>query len=298
MSDGSWKPSAKASERLTPSKAAYRLTRVLNAVSAAHSIDRFPINVPGLALESARIFNWADPITEVKSAPIDRFEGALYPSADRSRWLLLYNAALRSTGRIRFTQAHELGHYILHRLGRDSFECSDEDMIDLKQDEVDIESQADSFASTLLMPLDDFREQAATATFEMLGACAERYGVSLTAATLRWLSFTSQIAVLVVHRDGFVLWAKSSKAAMDAGAFFRTKGQPIAVPPASLAADPRVQRELHGEQADAKAWFPHAESGMALKEMKISADHYDFVMTLLVLPAHSRVWKPWESAHG
>jgi Zn-dependent peptidase ImmA (M78 family) len=260
-----------------------------------HGLDRFPVDVASLAKESAQIFHWDDPITEVQAAAIHRFEGALYPSDDRRRWLLLYNDALRSPGRIRFTQAHELGHYLLHRLDRDRFECSDADMIDLAQDEVDIESQADSFASTLLMPLDDFRRQLpSAATFEALGACAIHYGVSLTAATLRWLGYTDQNAVLVVHRDGFILWAKSSKTAMRAGAFFRSKSQgaPYPISPATLAADRFVDRELTGVEADARPWFPYADAGASLREMKISADNYDFVMTLLVLPRHLSVWKP------
>lgn len=294
MSDEFSKRSGKAEDQLCPSTAAYRLTHVLNAVCTAHVIDRFPVDVAGLAKETARIFHWDDPIAEVRTAAINRFEGALYPSEDRRRWLLLYNNALRSLGRIRFTQAHELGHYILHRWNRDCcFECSDADMIDLAQDEVDIESQADSFASTLLMPLDDFRKNLPDfATFESLGASAERYGVSLTAATLRWLGFTDQNAVLVVHRDGYILWAKSSKSALRSGAFFRSKSQILPIPPTSLAANPFVDRELHGVEVDAQLWFPHADAGSSLREMKISADNYDFVMTLLVLPRIASVWKP------
>lgn len=293
MSDGFSKPSGRAEDRLAPSAAAYRLTHVLNTVCAAHGLDRFPVDVASLAKESARIFHWEDPITEVQAAAIRQFEGALYPSEDRRRWLLLYNDALRSAGRIRFTQAHELGHYLLHRLDRDRFQCSDADMIDLAQDEVDIESQADSFASTLLMPLDDFRRQLpGAATFESLAACAERYGVSLTAATLRWLSYTDQNAVLVVHRDGFILWATSSKPAMRSGAFFRSKSNVLPIPLTSLAANPFVERELHGVEVDAQLWFPYASGGTSLHEMKISADNYDFVMTLLVLPRHATVWTP------
>lgn len=296
MSGGLSKPSERAEDRLSPSTAAYRLTHVLNTVCAAHALDRFPVDVVNLAKECARIFHWGDPITDVRAAAITRFEGALYPSADRRRWLLLYNDALRSAGRIRFTQAHELGHYLLHRLDRDRFECSDADMIDLAQDEVDIESQADSFASTLLMPLDDFRKRLpSVATFESLAACAECYGVSLMAATLRWLSYTNQNAVLVVHRDGFILWANSSKPAMRSGAFFRTRNYVLPIPLTSLAANQLIARELKGVEADAQPWFPHAEAGTSLREMKICADSYDFVMTLLVLPRRASVWKPRSS---
>jgi hypothetical protein len=111
-----------------------------------------------------------DPISEVRPAPIESFEGALFASDGRSRWMLLYNETLKSKGRIRFTKPHELGHYILHRLHRSAFECSAADMLHWSQDDKDMEAQADLFASYLLMPLNDFRQQVPAAVdLEVLG---------------------------------------------------------------------------------------------------------------------------------
>jgi hypothetical protein len=45
---------------------------------------------------------------------------------------------------------------------------------------------------------------------ELFSHCAERYGVSLTAAILKWLEFTPESALLVCSRDGFIDWAVSS----------------------------------------------------------------------------------------
>jgi Zn-dependent peptidase ImmA (M78 family) len=64
---------------------------------------------------------------------------------------------LTSPGRIRFTQAHELGHYILHRLECDHFECTDKDMLSSAPGIRNNEAESDLFASCLLMPLDDYR---------------------------------------------------------------------------------------------------------------------------------------------
>lgn len=284
-------PSGKIEESLTPSRAANRLTHVLNAFCGAHGVDRFPVDVPVLAKETAGVFHWDDPISEVKAAAINRFEGALYPSDDRRRWLLLYNDRLRSAGRIRFTQAHELGHYLLHRLLRAQFECAPADMIQVGSNEADVEAQADAFAANLLMPLDDFRAQVpGSATFATLQDSADRYGTSLTATVLRWLSHTEQTAVLVMHRDGFIDKAKSSPSAFRGGAFFKSRQRTIEIPAGSLAANEAIDRDLDGVDVDARTWFPHAEGGVTLREMKIVADHYDFVMTLLVLPRGIRVW--------
>lgn len=143
----------------TPQRAATRLVKLAEAFSTAHGLERFPVEVAPIALEAANIFGWSDPITQVQAANIPGFEGALFPGEDRKEWLLLYNQSMSSPGRVRFTQAHELGHYILHRQLRESFNCSDADMHNWSADEKDIEGQADLFASYLLMPLDDFRRQ-------------------------------------------------------------------------------------------------------------------------------------------
>lgn len=280
---------------MTPTKAAYRLTHILNAVAEAHGTPRFPIDVRSLALEAASLFQWKDPISEVRAEAINRFEGALFPNDARTKWMLLYNDRLRSPGRVRFTQAHELGHYILHRQSSEGFQCSADDMLRWSDDEEDIEAQADLFAATLLMPLDDFRQQVNShVDFELLGDIAARYGMALTAVTLRWLEHTASTAVLVNHRDGFMLWASSSTPAMRAGAFFKTRGRPVPIPAGTLAANDQVSSDRKGEECAARLWFPNAPEDLAVRELKITADHYDWCMTLLILPDAARVWAPFE----
>ena len=281
-------------DQLTASKAAYKFTRVLDLFATHHGTQRFPIDVVALAKDAANQFGGSDPITEVRAADIKRFEGALIPGADRREWMLLYNDKIRSEGRIRFTQAHELGHYLLHRHKQESFSCAEKDVVNLESDEATIEAQADVFASSLLMPLNDFRDQmSSSADFEGIATCANRYGVSLTAAALRWLRYTETQAVLVVHRDGFMRWAFSSTPAAKNGAFFRTRSKTIPIPDASLAANENVDHERIGVELPAQTWFPHAPTQLSVREMKISANEYDSVMTLLVLPRGCSVWQPW-----
>jgi len=278
---------------LTPSKAAYRLTHLLNAMSAAHGDPRFPVDVVTLAKGAAEIFHWDDPITDVESADIKTFEGALFANDTRSKWMLLYNQALKSAGRIRFTQAHELGHYLLHRQDRIDFKCATQDMVSLTEQEASMEAQANAFAATLLMPLDDFRQSTQdSADFEVLAQCADRYGVSLTAAALRWIDHTDHCAVLISHTDGFINWSISSRSARAGGAFFRARQSAIAIGEDTLAANSQIAHERLGVELPARAWFKDAEDGLSLKEMKISADQFDYTLTLLVLPRRSRVWAP------
>lgn len=279
----------------TPPKAASKIVKIVDATSARFGFDRFPLDVPMVAREAAQIFGWNDPITEIEAASIKGFQGALFANANRSAWKILYNNDLPSSGRIRFTQAHELGHYILHRMKRDSFECGSDDVLAGIGDEQNIEDQADQFASFLLMPIDDFRAQVNSAvTLDLLGHCADRYGVSLTAAVLKWLKFTDEKAVMLISSDGFVHWASSSDSAFKAGAYFASKKDLVEVPSGTLAADDSVRTEKLGREVPATAWFKHADRGLPLREMKMVMDKYERTLTLLILPKLSSYWAQYK----
>lgn len=131
------------------------------------------------------------------------------------------------------------------------------------------------------MPLDDFRRFIPSdnlAGLTRLGEAAERYGVSLTAATLRWLEYTTTRAMVIASVDGFALWAKSSEAAFKSGRFIRTKSEVFELPAASLAARKAYSSDgsLEGIQQNAGIWFPES-----VVEMCMRTDRYDFELTLL-----------------
>lgn len=276
----------------SPAKAANHLNKIVDVYHSVHGGDRYPLDIDKLALGTAEIFNWVDPITEVTQANIKNFEGMLAPNEDQSKWMIAYNSMLPSLGRIRFTKAHELGHYILHRNLQQEFLCSREDMLNWYSGN-DIEAEADKFASYLLMPLNDFRRQLdRKVNLDMLSNCADRYGVSLTAAILKWLSYTDEKAVLIMSNDGFMNWASSSDPAMRAGAFFKTRNNTIPIPNSSLAANDNVLVSSIGEKIPVKRWFQHADSDSELTEMKLFSEQYDSTLTLLLLPKYTEFWPP------
>jgi hypothetical protein len=113
----------------------------------------------------------------------------------------------------------------------------------------------------------------------MLRACAERYRVSLIAAVLRWLDYTEKRAVLVVSREGFILWARSSDPAWRTGAFFKTSQGPIEIPALSLPLNPQLLVDGRG-QIDHRQGVWLREPA---REMTIVAEQYDFSLSLLLL---------------
>jgi len=227
-----------------------------------------------------------DPILGVRGDRIPGFEGALYPLETGKGWAIVYNSSV-SPGRKRFTVAHEFGHYLMHRtLMPRGFEC-DEASVTFR-DGADLEAEADTFAAYLLMPFDDCRTQIpadAAPTLEALSQIAERYGVSLIAAALRWLEYTERRSMLVIGREGYVLWSKSSASALKTNRYFRTRGdvRPVPIPAASLAtrkdfAD--IARE--GVDQPAGTWFDEE-----CIEYSVQSDRYDQTITILHFSHHA-----------
>ena len=271
-------------ESFSPQRWANTLTLLLNSVHGA-AAERFPVQVPDLAKEYTRHRFPDDPVSLVAGDHLPTFDGALYKAPPGKKgWGIIYNQAITSPGRINFTIAHELGHYFMHRLCfPDGLECGQQDIVRWDSEYRQIEAQANEFAASLLMPLDDFRRQInakAKPTLDDLGGCAERYGVSLIAATLRWLQYTERRSVMVVSREGFILWARASSTALRTGAFFKTAGRPpIAIPTQSLAAQPDLLEKSRGQIShDSEIWFAEP-----CEEIALASDQYDFTISLLHL---------------
>ncbi|PHS06171.1 MAG: hypothetical protein COA78_14545 [Blastopirellula sp.] len=176
-------------DKLTPSKWAFKITHILNAVLGE---NHFPINVADVAKEISSQLYPQDPIVLIQGDSLPGFEGGLFRG--EKGWGILYNKDIRSTGRINYTQAHEFGHYLLHREQfPEGLSCNEQDFIRWESDYRQIEFQANQFAANLLMPLDDYRRQIAPALkvdLDMIGGMADRYEVSLMAALLRWINYT------------------------------------------------------------------------------------------------------------
>jgi len=271
--------------RLRPLKEAARITQMLDLVLGANRFDRGPVDMINLALEYSRQVAPDSPIHEVVERRIPGCSGALvYGEARPRQWAIMYDVG-QSDGRRSFTVGHEFGHYVLHRRfiedeGRfDGGIYCDENAV-VRRDGAGIEQEADEFAAALLMPLHDFRRQHpadARADFVTLSRLAKRYGVSLTAAILRWLEYTEIRAILLVSNEGFAHWAKPSRPALKSGRFIRTKDTVFTLPEQAFAARGDYSDvALTGTMRAASVWFPEA-----VHEMCIRSDRYDLEITVL-----------------
>lgn len=184
--------------------------------------QNFPVDVKAIALEVTK-HKFDDPVGKVVPHGVAGIDGMLFHRKKQNDWCISYDETVTIPGRINFTIAHELGHYLVHRKLRDTFQCGRNEMLDYDSVESRrIESQANIFASYLLMPRNDFDAQikGQVISFDLFGHCAERYQTSLTATAIKWLEFTEEAAMIVVaDHDDFICWSYCSQSAKRLGAY-------------------------------------------------------------------------------
>lgn len=137
----------------------------------------------------------------------------------------------RTDGRVRFSIAHELGHFYLPdhnkrlRGGKMHNSVSDFRSID------PLEQQADEFAAALLMPLELFRRELDSFSLRRcdlkdLSRLADRIGTSITSTARRYCQSDREPCTIFFSEDGVVRWGVSSTDMQLRGMFFHKYGTP------------------------------------------------------------------------
>lgn len=266
---------------------ANKISAVLQSFEQIHGQSMYPVAVKDIVRDISRHYFPDAPITRITGEEFgDGFEGVLHRVPNtKNDWGIVYNSAIKSSGRINFTLAHELGHYFLHRLDLEGgiIQCGRKDMFSWSSEHSVREAEANQFASYLLMPRNLFEKHIAAqkVTLALLQHISDQFNVSLTAATLKWLEFTDKRAMLVVGRDGFVDWVWSSEALRKSRVFLQPKKDTIELPAQSLAmiCDPTADK-LSGVVHEPNIW-PFREP---VEEMTLSVGTYDMTITLLLFP--------------
>lgn len=158
-----------------------------------------------------------------------RFDGQLEYHAKHGRFLLFYNTELDPTGqhpRIRFSVAHELGHFYLtqHRsylLKNGKAHASRSEFTS----QIAMERQADIFSAHLLMPPKLLkRANRDPLTIPRLKAIATRFQTSLVSTAIRTVQTSDFPCALIGYRDGRVAWRFASDALRSGGCYPGDKG--------------------------------------------------------------------------
>ena len=211
---------------------------------------------------------------------------------DPAEWGIFYNPDA-SPERRRFTIAHELGHFVLHRAKRRTFNC-DKAAVHFSQDSAaNIEREADEFASNLLMPGDVLRERITNQVVDLrlLSGLAKVFGVSFEALCIRFIKYTEKRAILLHWDNGFLKYEWRSKSAILSKTRIRRISDPTEPLRNTVAAEESISQEWDGLELPAAVWCVDEQPYMKLREFKHSYSGRDRVLTLLILEdAESRRW--------
>lgn len=231
------------------------------------------------------------------------FEGSLERNPDDPAvWGIFYRDNPDNPERTRFTIAHELGHFVLHRAGQARFNCHKYGVNSGQFAGRNIEREANEFASNLLMPLDVLRKllgDQRKVTLHLISEIARIFQVSFEALCLRFIESTDQRAILIHWDQGFLKYQWPSKKARLTRARVRQTQSAQEPFTGTLAADFSVVQCFDGEERPANLWCPNEAPHMKLREFKHTFAGRDRVISLLLLEgAEPRGWDDsWKDEH-
>jgi len=174
----------------------------------------------------------------------------------------------RTEGRVRFSIAHELGHFYLpeHRayLLSGQFHNSQSDFVSSKT----WEREADKFAAELLMPTELFRDEVrARDGFltlpDLRKLAGEVFHTSLTSTMLRYVNMNFEPCCMMMAEKGNILWSSTSEDMRRQSLGWFDRGGKV--PSSSITAKASIS-EVSGTQitsegtVDSSVWFSRKNS--------------------------------------
>lgn len=193
------------------------------------------------------------------------------------------NENVQEPTRIRFSIAHEIGHWLMHPELQQGFLCTAQNFRDYARSPE--EAEANWFAATLLMPkfllpMGEFKKDP---SFEIISSIASSFQTSLTATARRFVQLSKFAVVLVSSTDGRISWSLPSQSAR--WLFIKWGSQ---LPEGSISLD-SFQQKIAKTSLDSvppDVWFPDmtiTRDTELFEQARFSVE-YNNSLTLLWLP--------------
>lgn len=228
-------------------------------------------------------------VQEESGFPEDVY-GALW--REGNQFGIVISEACPTTGLRNFSVAHELGHYHIDGHLGSLLGAGDAQVPSLgshfRNQQDKHEREADWFASELLLPVRFVGElilerEPAVASIREL---ADRFDVSLTAASIRYATLTDRAAAVVLSHEGKIEWVATSDRIREhrwGRSFMKREPIPRSSAAHGLANDER--RLLGADEATSVGllceWFQGAPGNREVEEESIGLGRYRRVLTLL-----------------
>lgn len=206
-------------------------------------------------------------------------------SIDNSQAVITYDVNMTSQPRIKFSIAHELGHYLLHHYDREqkTFRDTPQDFM-RKGRRRGIEQEADSFASELLLPTSLFTKairesEIQEPNFNLVNEIATKFNMSMTATAIRLVTSGPYCCALVVTEDQIVKWYSADD--QFPHKFGNRVGKPV---PEDSAAREAYQNEISPDSTDlmqADVWFSRSSHTEMIVEHAFYIKSYNMCLSLI-----------------
>jgi hypothetical protein len=249
-----------------------------------------PENVADLAREVLQTFRlWrlpVNPFTIAKKEGIelaqddygDRFDARIeyYPTFDSFCIYHQIPGGWRTEGRVRFSLAHELGHYYLPHHNRRLRDGKMHNSVSDYRSKDPMEQQADEFAAAILMPLELFRKELDSfrcgfCDLKDLGRLADRLGASITSTARRYCQADREPCTVFFSQDGVISWGVSSTDMKLNKMYFYEYGTPAPARSKTANLWDRINRgeacEVVSGTVDAQVWFQWPRSKYLWEEV-------------------------------
>lgn len=151
----------------------------------------------------------------------DTFDGMTWYEQDQNKFFIHINRERGNTedsNKGRFTLAHELGHYFIdhhrHALQNGKMQPHIHRYEPFgKNEEWELEREADDFAANLLMPLSQFKLDVKGKIFsgQLIQWLSARYHVSFSACAIRYMHLNLMPILLVYAEKGRIKWQMRSQ---------------------------------------------------------------------------------------
>ena len=216
------------------------------------------------------------------------FDGRIEFDRRRGKFIIFFQRAGESypRSRVRFTTAHELGHYFLsaHRAllvsgkaitSKPGFVCDNE-----------LEREADHFAASLLLPgkaMNEQLERKKFLTLKDLLELARTWQCSATSAAIRYVQYVSEPVSVVLSREGQILFCIASEDAAYQGFRYLGHKQVPAGTVTEEASGCVGHGKVAGRQSDSQTWFSPRRATCPVWEEAFPLGYTGLVLTLLAL---------------
>lgn len=216
----------------------------------------------------------------VDSTEMNDAEGRMISNGNDA--VISVNSNVVENGKKRFIQAHELGHYLMHKNDKPWFVCTKKDFNDWNN-RVRVEREANKFAAELLMPESLF-ENSFEDRFSLneVIRVKDLFDTTITATVRKYIEVGKTPIAFIFFRPGRDPWFEFSKDFPYQHLDLKEAPQKT-LSSIALNFEERIESDQINS-CSAKQWFPYNIEGYPkenLYEQCVQMPRYDAVMTLL-----------------